>query len=170
MNTLANLSRRRLRFHESFAKFSRNRNAGDPRLFAAAAFNPGGRYQELPLNQNTRILFVDDHEDTRFLISHLLGGLGYEVTAVESVEEGLAQARAGDFDLYLLDSRFADGSGADLCEGIREFDKVTPIIFYSGDHQSRLEKSLECDAQGFVLKPGFDALPRELERALSATV
>ena len=121
------------------------------------------------MNDTPRILFVDDHEDTRFLISYLLGGWGYEVVAAESVEEGLALARSGGFDLYLLDSRFADGSGTELCEGIREFDKETPIVFYSGDHPSRLKKALDCDAQGFVLKPGFDTLPRELERALGTT-
>jgi CheY-like chemotaxis protein len=120
------------------------------------------------LNDSPRILFVDDHEDTRFLISYLLGGWGYGVVAAKSVEEGLALARGESFDLYLLDSRFADGSGMELCESIREFDKETPIVFYSGDHPSRLKKALECDAQGFVLKPGFDALPRELERALSS--
>lgn len=116
--------------------------------------------------QIPRILFVDDHEDTRFLITYLLGAWGYRVEAATSVEEGLQLARSRDFDLYLLDSRFGDGSGTELCEGIREFDKTTPIVFYSGDHPSRLKKALECDAQGFVLKPGFDTLPRELERAL----
>jgi DNA-binding response OmpR family regulator len=118
------------------------------------------------LNNKPRILFVDDHEDTRFLISHLLDMWGYEVVVARCLGEGLRLARTGEFNLYLLDSRFADGSGTQLCESIREFDKVTPIIFYSGDHPSHLKKALECDAQGFVLKPGFDALPRELERAL----
>ena len=122
------------------------------------------------MSKSPRILFVDDHEDTRFLISYLLGSWGYGVVAADSVEEGLALARGGGFDLYLLDSRFADGSGTELCESIREFDKDTPIVFYSGDHPSRLKKALDCDAQGFVLKPGLDALPRELERALSTTV
>ena len=122
------------------------------------------------MSEAPRILFVDDHEDTRYLITHLLGAQGYEVAAAQSVEEGLQLARAGGFDLYLLDSRFADGSGTELCEGIREFDKETPIVFYSGDHPSRLKKVLDCDAQGFVLKPGLDALPRELERALAASV
>ena len=121
------------------------------------------------MNDSPRILFVDDHEDTRFLISYLLGAWGYEVVAAQTVEEGLQLARSGGFDLYLLDSRFADGSGTELCEGIREFDKETPIVFYSGEHPSRLKKALDCDAQGFVLKPGFDALPRELERALGTT-
>ena len=120
------------------------------------------------MRESPRILFVDDHEDTRFLISYLLSAWGYEVVAAQSVEEGLGAARRGGFDLYLLDSRFADGSGMELCEGIREFDKATPIVFYSGDHPSRLQKALECNAQGFVLKPGFDALPKELERALSS--
>ena len=124
---------------------------------------------ESPLSESTRILFVDDHDDTRFLISYLLGEWGYEVVAAKNVDEGLRFARRGGFDLYLLDSRFGDGSGTELCEGIREFDKSTPIIFYSGDHPSRLQKALECDAQGFVLKPGFDALPKELERALGTT-
>jgi CheY-like chemotaxis protein len=119
------------------------------------------------LSQRSRILFVDDHEDTRALISYLLGGWGYDVACAKSIGEGLRMARGGGFHLYLLDSRFADGSGSELCEGIREFDKATPIVFYSGDHPSRLKKALECDAQGFVLKPGLDALPRELERALS---
>jgi CheY-like chemotaxis protein len=119
------------------------------------------------LKDKSRILFVDDHEDTRFLISHLLGNWGYEVVSARCVGEGLRLARSGGFNLYLLDSRFADGSGEELCESIREFDKVTPIVFYSGDHPSRLKKALECDAQGFVLKPGFDALTRELERALA---
>ena len=122
------------------------------------------------MSDSPRILFVDDHEDTRFLISYLLEAWGYEVVAAQSVEEGLALARGGGFDLYLLDSRFADGSGTELCEGIREFDKETPIVFYSGDHPSQLKKVLDCDAQGFVLKPGFDRLPRELERALGTAV
>ncbi|MDT7809701.1 MAG: two-component system, chemotaxis family, chemotaxis protein CheY [Acidobacteriota bacterium] len=120
------------------------------------------------MSERPRILFVDDHEDTRFLISYLLGVWGYEAVAARGVEEGRELARAGGFDLYLLDSRFTDGSGMELCESIREFDKETPIVFYSGDHPSRLKKALECDAQGFVLKPGFDALPKELERALGS--
>jgi CheY-like chemotaxis protein len=122
------------------------------------------------LSEATRILYVDDHEDTRYLITYLLAAWGYEAEVAQSVEEGLQLARAGGFDLYLLDSRFADGSGTELCEGIREFDKTTPIVFYSGDHPSRLKKALDCDAQGFVLKPGLDTLPRELERALATSV
>ena len=115
-----------------------------------------------------RILFVDDHEDTRLVIITWLGVLGYEVRAAESGAEGLRMAREEKFDLYLLDSRFADGTGKELCEKLREFDPDTPIIFYSGETPQRLKDSMECDAQGYVVKPEFDALPKVIEGALNA--
>ena len=115
-----------------------------------------------------RILFVDDHEDTRLVIITWLGVLGYEVRAAENGAEGLRMARQEKFDLYLLDSRFADGTGRELCEKLREFDPETPIIFYSGETPQRLKDSMECDAQGFVVKPEFDALPKVIEGALNA--
>jgi CheY-like chemotaxis protein len=111
---------------------------------------------------------VDDHEDTRLVIITWLGVLGYEVRAAESAHEGLRMARDERFDLYLLDSRFADGTGRELCEKLREFDPATPIIFYSGETPQRLKESMECDAQGYVVKPEFDALPQVIESALNA--
>jgi CheY-like chemotaxis protein len=115
-----------------------------------------------------RILFVDDHEDTRVVILTWLSVLGYEVRAAACAVEGLKMARDEQFDLYLLDSRFADGTGKELCEKLREFDSDTPIVFYSGETPQRLKDAMECDAQGYVIKPEFDALPRVIEQALSA--
>ncbi|MDT7542208.1 MAG: hypothetical protein QOE33_2112 [Acidobacteriota bacterium] len=115
-----------------------------------------------------RILFVDDHEDTRVVILTWLGVIGYEVRAAEGASEAVKMAREERFDLYLLDSRFADSTGKELCEKLREFDPDTPIIFYSGETPARLKESMECDAQGYVIKPEFDALPRVIEQALSA--
>ena len=116
-----------------------------------------------------RILFVDDHEDTCLMIDRWLGSKGYQVVAATSVAEGVRLARTGSFDVYLLDNRFADGTGRELCEQIRAFDVMTPIIFFSGDHPNRLEAALACGAQGFVLKPEFSALPQAIEQALKAT-
>ena len=118
--------------------------------------------------QIPRILYVDDHEDTLLLVTLWLGRLGYEVVTAPSTSEGLRLALTQTFDLYLLDGGFAEGSGAELCEKIREFDKATPIIFYSGEHPTRMKKALECDVQGYVMKPELDALPREIARALNA--
>jgi CheY-like chemotaxis protein len=114
-----------------------------------------------------RILFVDDHEDTCFLVITWLGALGYEVTATHSVVEGLELARSESFDLYLLDSRLGDGDGKDLCEKLREIDDATPIVFYAGDIRERVMADSDCDAQGFVLKPEIESLPNIIGNALN---
>ena len=114
----------------------------------------------------SRILFVDDHEDTRTLLTSLLGTEGYDLKTAGSVEEGLRLAKAEDFDLFLFDFLFPRGTGKELCERIREFDRDTPIIFFSGSHPALQREALTCGAQGFVLKPDFDALRGEIRRAL----
>ena len=119
-------------------------------------------------NTKPRILFVDDHEDTRLVILTWLGVVGYEVVAADGVNEGLKLAKNEKFDLYLLDSKFGDGSGKELCEKIREFDPITPIVFFSGELPTQQVLNLACGAQGYVMKPEFDALPKVIDRALHA--
>jgi DNA-binding response OmpR family regulator len=116
----------------------------------------------------SRVLFVEDHEDTRQLVALWLGMAGYEVETADGVAGALELARDKSFDLYLLDSRFADGTGKELCERLREFDEVTPIVFYSGETPEQLRKALECHAQNFVMKPELDALPLVIASTIEA--
>jgi DNA-binding response OmpR family regulator len=118
--------------------------------------------------QNTpRILFVDDHEDTRFMIKVWLARFNYDVATAEGVASGLQMAQSEPFDLYLLDTVLPDGSGKDLCTKIREFDHSTPIIFYSGETPERLRAALECGAQACVMKPELDGLRQAIFRAMN---
>ena len=118
------------------------------------------------MQHNPRILFVDDHEDTRLVIQILLGMSDYEVATAESLASGLRLAQSESFDLYVLDTRLPDGSGKELCEKIREFDPKTPIIFYSGDAPEQLQRALECGAQDYVMKPELDGLRRAVSRVM----
>src|ERR1044071_5166578 len=77
-----------------------------------------------------RILYIEDHDDTRELVTLLLAQKSYEVITGSTVKSGVALATAGKFDLYLLDSWLPDGSGLELCKQIRQFDQTTPILFY----------------------------------------
>lgn len=113
-----------------------------------------------------RILFVDDNDDCRIITYELLRSQGYEPTTAASREEGLTRARGGGYDLYLLDYLFTDGTGRELCEKIREFDPDTPILFFSASLPSLQREALACGAQGFVLKPDFQGLRREIRQAL----
>jgi CheY-like chemotaxis protein len=120
------------------------------------------------MKSKPRILFIDDHQDTCFLVITWLGTLGYEVTATHSVSEGIRLAQSESFDLYLLDSRLADGDGKELCEKIREIDEQTPIVFYAGDFRERVLADSDCEPQGFVVKPDLENLPRIIGNALNA--
>jgi CheY-like chemotaxis protein len=118
------------------------------------------------MNPEPRILFVEDHEDTRNLLKMMLGRQGYDLKTASSFEEGLRLAQEGDFDLFLLDFHFADGTGRELCERIRQFDRETPILFFSGSHPKVQQEALSCGAQGFVLKPDLDTLRTEIRKKL----
>ena len=59
-----------------------------------------------------RILLVEDHADTREVLTRLLKGLGFVVTAVGTVKESVAAAERYAFDLLLSDIGLPDGSGS----------------------------------------------------------
>jgi len=105
--------------------------------------------------QNTpRVLYIEDHEDTRELVTLVLEQRSYEVVTGATIETGLALARSQHFDLYLLDSWLPDGSGLDLCRRIREFDKATPILFYSAAaYEIDKDLALRSGAQAYLIKP-----------------
>lgn len=101
-----------------------------------------------------RILYIEDHEDTRELVTLLLAQKSYEVITGSTIASGVALAGTENFDLYLLDSWLPDGSGLDLCQRIRQFDQTTPILFYSAAaYAADCDLAMQCGAQGYLVKP-----------------
>jgi DNA-binding response OmpR family regulator len=101
-----------------------------------------------------RILCVDDDQDTCEMVTVLLNQAGYTVEHALSVTDGLKLAKAGRFDLILLDWLFEDGTGIELCWKIRSFNTETPILFYSGvAEQTEIDEALSAGAQGYLIKP-----------------
>jgi DNA-binding response OmpR family regulator len=101
-----------------------------------------------------RILYIEDHEDTRELITLVLQQKDYEVITGSTIENGIDLAGTERFDLYLLDSWLPDGSGLDLCKRIREFDQRTPILFYSAAaYEADKDLAMESGAQAYLIKP-----------------
>jgi DNA-binding response OmpR family regulator len=105
--------------------------------------------------QNTpRVLYIEDHEDTRELVTLVLEQRSYEVVTGSTIQSGVALAGSQQFDLYLLDSWLPDGSGLDLCKKIREFDKSTPILFYSAAaYEADRDLAINSGAQAYLIKP-----------------
>jgi DNA-binding response OmpR family regulator len=101
-------------------------------------------------------LYVEDHDDTRALMTVMMEQAGFKVTPAETAAQCLELARKSGqrFDLYLLDHTFPDASGVSLCIWLREFDQTTPIIFYSSRAlPQEKEAALKAGAQDYLVKP-----------------
>ena len=101
-----------------------------------------------------RILFVEDTSDTRDLVEFTLQQEGFDVTSVETADEGLELARANSFALILLDIGLPDKDGLELCRQIRLFDQQTPVLFYTAFADLLdMEEATRAGAQGCLRKP-----------------
>lgn len=116
-----------------------------------------------------RILCVEDHEDSAFMLSTLLRQEGYEVQLVSNISETLRQVQDEAYDLFILDKQLPDGSGLELCRELRREFPRTPIIFYAATAlESDQSESFLAGATDYVAKPGIqellEAVSRQLQR------
>ena len=100
------------------------------------------------------ILYIEDHDDTRELVTLALAEKNWQVTTSSNIEEALRLANAQDFDLYMLDSWLPDGSGIELCKRLRELDRRTPIMFFSAAaYECDKQAAIDSGAQCYLVKP-----------------
>ena len=116
-----------------------------------------------------KILCADGHEDTCLLVRYLLKPFGYEVTTVNDMSNGLRIARTADYDLYMIACKLSEGTGIEFCETLREFDRQTPILFWSARvYKSDQQRALDAGANVFLRKPcDYDAMPAIIFQLIS---
>lgn len=100
-------------------------------------------------------LLVEDEQDVREMLATLFELWEYRFTTVATATEGLRTSMERQFDIIVLDNWLPDLEGIELCRQIREFDKRTPIIFFSGSDMGGEERAaLEAGANAYLLKGG----------------
>ena len=105
-------------------------------------------------NPRPRILYAEDHPDTREFVAFMLTQNNCEVVTTDSYDHALLLARTDRFDLYILDNWLPEKSGVDLCLRLREIDPKTPILFYSGAaFDGDKQRALSSGAQAYITKP-----------------
>jgi DNA-binding response OmpR family regulator len=130
------------------------------------SFFNGQFHMTISQTQKKRILFVDDDKDAQDLVRLTL--TDYVIVVAYKFSEGLSLARQGRFDLYILDNWLPDGTGIDLCRQIREFDPLTPILFYTAVGNTKdLQAAFGVGAQEYLIKP---VTPEQLTLAVSQWV
>lgn len=117
-----------------------------------------------------QILCVDDNSDTCELIEMFLAQSGLKIVTVKSIAETKKLISKESFSLYILDSKLNDGNSSELIEQIRETDKTTPIVVYSGDAQkAHIASSLASGVNEYVVKPNWDELVETVKNLLAKT-
>jgi DNA-binding response OmpR family regulator len=107
-----------------------------------------------------RILIVEDESRIASFLVKGLGAQGHVATVVGTGAQALAHARAGDFDLMLLDLGLPDIDGHDVLVALRRFDRHTPVIVLTArDDVADTVAALDAGADDYLSKPfAFDEL------------
>jgi CheY-like chemotaxis protein len=79
-----------------------------------------------------RILVVEDHQDTRQVLTRLLTHWGFEVAPAETLQSGLNLLESEPFDAILSDIALPDGTGYALVSEARRRGKDVLAIALSG--------------------------------------
>ena len=102
-----------------------------------------------------KVLVVEDHHDTSFLLCRLLKMEGYEVEHAIDGVVGYNAAESSPPDLIVTDIQMPRMDGIEMIKRIRESQvcKRIPIIVMSAYGQRRITDALAAGADGIVEKP-----------------
>ena len=114
-----------------------------------------------------KLLVVDDEKMIRQLIAKYAVFDGYEVAEAENGMQAVEMARAGGYDLIIMDIMMPELDGFSAAREIRKTSDV-PIIFLSarGEEYDRIH-GFELGVDDYVVKP-FS--PRELMMRVAAII
>ncbi len=100
-----------------------------------------------------KILVVDDEKVLVKGIKFNLENEGYQVETGSDGEEAVEKARAGQFDLIILDLMMPKIDGLQACMKIREFSNVPIIMLTARSEDADKIIGFECGADDYITKP-----------------
>ncbi|MDX1375500.1 MAG: response regulator transcription factor [Burkholderiales bacterium] len=113
-----------------------------------------------------RVLIADDHQLVRDGLKGILGAASGIVVAAEAAsgDEALAQVRAHEFDVALVDLSMPGLSGIDLIKRLKlERPKLRILVLSMHGEQQYATRALKAGASGYLTK---DAASEQLVTAL----
>jgi two-component system alkaline phosphatase synthesis response regulator PhoP len=108
------------------------------------------------MNENVKVLVVDDEPDIVEILSYNLCKEKYAVCTAYNGEDGLQLAKAQRPDLIIMDVRMPGISGIEACRKLKadELLKHIPVLFLTADADEYTSMNAQ-DAGGehFITKP-----------------
>lgn len=106
--------------------------------------------------RRAKVLVVEDDVAYQWLVSKHLEARGVECVLANTAADALAQLRASNFDLILMDIQLPGGlSGLDTAQRIRAFDPTTPIVSMTSSITPRQIASYLAGGMNDVLPKPF---------------
>jgi two-component sensor histidine kinase/CheY-like chemotaxis protein len=124
-----------------------------------------------PLGVARRILYIEDDAGLRRLVGRDLTRAGYEVTAVATCAEGLAELGSNRFDTIALDHYLAGETGLDILPAISALPEAPPVIYVTGSDEGRIAiAALKAGAVDYVVKDVGNEFLALLRAAVSQAI
>jgi DNA-binding response OmpR family regulator len=101
-----------------------------------------------------RLLYAEDEESARYIVSNQLLQEGFSVTAVEDGEAAIDQLKTGTFDLVLLDIRMPRKDGLEVLRYMRANGIGSRVIMLTAvDEMSIAISAVKLGANDYLTKP-----------------
>lgn len=120
------------------------------------------------VNQQERILIVDDEPAARKLITRILSGEGYQCEEADSAAQVLDMLRSSKTELVILDIRMPGKSGIELLPEIKASHPDTAVIMVTAIVEvPSVVQCMKLGAEDYICKPfKVDELALTVESAL----
>ncbi len=122
------------------------------------------------LDQKTRILLVDDSEDTFEIIKNILNDLNFtDLSWAVNIKEALTVLKQDRFDLILLDHFLDDGTGFDFLTRITKEGIKIPVVVITGyGNEMLVSQMIQAGAYDYLPKNKIST--ESLSRAINNTI
>jgi len=100
-----------------------------------------------------RVLLVEDHRDTRRMLSRLLTHFGHQVLTADNVRSALDIVASGEIDVLVCDIGLPDGSGYDVVSHTRRTRPIKAVALTGFGTEEDLRRSKEAGFDFHLVKP-----------------
>lgn len=117
------------------------------------------------LDQNMKILVVDDFSTMRRIIRNILKEIGY--TNVDEADDGstaLEKLKGGNFDFVITDWNMPNMPGIELLKNIRQDPvlKATPVLMVTAEAaKENVVTAVQAGVNNYIVKPFTAAALKE---------
>ena len=106
------------------------------------------------MNEQVKILVVDDEESIRETLKEILEDEGYIVDTVKNGRTAIKFSKEKSYDLALIDNRLPDIEGIELLEKFKESNSnMIKIVVTGFPSTTNAVKALNNGANRYLLKP-----------------